>query len=100
VTEVSDNVFLLEECPHDWLFPQCSAVVSFNLSFLVGLFRKEERKIGGVTGVLVLLFFLSLKSRHEFAGASWWSGNHGYRIKIWGNHYSIASSFTEIFSYR
>ncbi|MCI11713.1 sterol 3-beta-glucosyltransferase, partial [Trifolium medium] len=25
--EVSDNVFLLEECPHDWLFPQCSAVV-------------------------------------------------------------------------
>ncbi|XP_030952221.1 sterol 3-beta-glucosyltransferase UGT80B1 isoform X3 [Quercus lobata] len=26
-TEVPDNVFLLEECPHDWLFPQCSAVV-------------------------------------------------------------------------
>ncbi|CAL0328576.1 unnamed protein product [Lupinus luteus] len=25
--EVADNVFLLEECPHDWLFPQCSAVV-------------------------------------------------------------------------
>ncbi|OIV98871.1 hypothetical protein TanjilG_21702 [Lupinus angustifolius] len=25
--EVDDNVFLLEECPHDWLFPQCSAVV-------------------------------------------------------------------------
>ncbi|XP_057732348.1 sterol 3-beta-glucosyltransferase UGT80B1 [Arachis stenosperma] len=25
--EVPDNVFLLEECPHDWLFPQCSAVV-------------------------------------------------------------------------
>lgn len=92
VTEVSDNVFLLEECPHDWLFPQCSAVVSFNLCLLVGLFRKEERQIGGVTGVLVLLFFLSLKPRHEFAGASWWSGNHGYGIKIWGNHYLIASS--------
>ncbi|KAM3760056.1 hypothetical protein ACB098_01G165800 [Castanea mollissima] len=27
ITEVPDNVFLLEECPHDWLFPQCSAVV-------------------------------------------------------------------------
>ncbi|KAK7279819.1 hypothetical protein RJT34_24877 [Clitoria ternatea] len=27
LAEVSDNVFLLEECPHDWLFPQCSAVV-------------------------------------------------------------------------
>ncbi|XP_020426338.1 sterol 3-beta-glucosyltransferase UGT80B1 isoform X1 [Prunus persica] len=27
-TEASDNVFLLEDCPHDWLFPQCSAVVS------------------------------------------------------------------------
>ncbi|BAT94317.1 hypothetical protein VIGAN_08090800 [Vigna angularis var. angularis] len=27
LTELSDNVFLLEECPHDWLFPQCSAVV-------------------------------------------------------------------------
>ncbi|KAK9903642.1 hypothetical protein M0R45_001065 [Rubus argutus] len=27
VTEVSDSVFLLEDCPHDWLFPQCSAVV-------------------------------------------------------------------------
>ncbi|KAH1230559.1 Sterol 3-beta-glucosyltransferase UGT80B1 [Glycine max] len=27
VAELSDNVFLLEECPHDWLFPQCSAVV-------------------------------------------------------------------------
>ncbi|XP_019453369.1 PREDICTED: sterol 3-beta-glucosyltransferase UGT80B1 isoform X2 [Lupinus angustifolius] len=25
--EVPDSVFLLEECPHDWLFPQCSAVV-------------------------------------------------------------------------
>ena len=33
VTEVPDNVFLLEECPHDWLFPQCSAVVSFTLCF-------------------------------------------------------------------
>ncbi|KAH9691748.1 Sterol 3-beta-glucosyltransferase UGT80B1 [Citrus sinensis] len=27
VTEVPDNIFLLEDCPHDWLFPQCSAVV-------------------------------------------------------------------------
>ncbi|XP_028757275.1 sterol 3-beta-glucosyltransferase UGT80B1 [Neltuma alba] len=25
--EVPEYVFLLEECPHDWLFPQCSAVV-------------------------------------------------------------------------
>ncbi|KAF8411620.1 hypothetical protein HHK36_004177 [Tetracentron sinense] len=25
--EVPDNVFLLEDCPHDWLFPHCSAVV-------------------------------------------------------------------------
>ncbi|KAJ8428070.1 hypothetical protein Cgig2_006793 [Carnegiea gigantea] len=28
VSEVADYVFLLEDCPHDWLFPQCSAVVS------------------------------------------------------------------------
>ncbi|KAL9449586.1 hypothetical protein AB3S75_011497 [Citrus x aurantiifolia] len=27
ITEVPDNIFLLEDCPHDWLFPQCSAVV-------------------------------------------------------------------------
>ncbi|KAL5776625.1 hypothetical protein ACOSP7_009551 [Xanthoceras sorbifolium] len=27
VMEVLDNIFLLEDCPHDWLFPQCSAVV-------------------------------------------------------------------------
>ncbi|KAF5467739.1 hypothetical protein F2P56_011961 [Juglans regia] len=27
LTEIPDNIFLLEECPHDWLFPQCSAVV-------------------------------------------------------------------------
>lgn len=27
LTEVPDNIFLLEDCPHDWLFPQCSAVV-------------------------------------------------------------------------
>ncbi|XVF37196.1 hypothetical protein REPUB_Repub19eG0125200 [Reevesia pubescens] len=26
-TEVPENVFLLKDCPHDWLFPQCSAVV-------------------------------------------------------------------------
>ncbi|CAI9763949.1 unnamed protein product [Fraxinus pennsylvanica] len=26
-TEIPDNVFLLVDCPHDWLFPQCSAVV-------------------------------------------------------------------------
>ncbi|GMP79831.1 hypothetical protein CsSME_00035193 [Camellia sinensis var. sinensis] len=25
--EVSDSVFPLEDCPHDWLFPQCLAVV-------------------------------------------------------------------------
>lgn len=28
VTIVPDSVFLLEDCPHDWLFPQCAAVVS------------------------------------------------------------------------
>ncbi|KAG5062485.1 hypothetical protein JHK85_003668 [Glycine max] len=27
LAEVPDNVFVLEECPHDWLFPQCSALV-------------------------------------------------------------------------
>ncbi|RVW48964.1 Sterol 3-beta-glucosyltransferase UGT80B1 [Vitis vinifera] len=32
--EVPDYVFLLEECPHDWLFPRCSAVVSCILSCL------------------------------------------------------------------
>uniref|UniRef100_A0A803LHZ6 Uncharacterized protein n=1 Tax=Chenopodium quinoa TaxID=63459 RepID=A0A803LHZ6_CHEQI len=26
-SELPDDVFLLENCPHDWLFPQCSAVV-------------------------------------------------------------------------
>ena len=26
--ETPENVFLLVDCPHDWLFPQCSAVVS------------------------------------------------------------------------
>ncbi|XVF39067.1 hypothetical protein PTKIN_Ptkin01aG0006000 [Pterospermum kingtungense] len=26
-TGVPENVFILEDCPHDWLFPQCSAVV-------------------------------------------------------------------------
>eukprot|EP01062_Namystynia_karyoxenos_P055238 TRINITY_DN45_c1_g1_i1.p1 TRINITY_DN45_c1_g1~~TRINITY_DN45_c1_g1_i1.p1 ORF type:complete len:2492 (+),score=644.75 TRINITY_DN45_c1_g1_i1:92-7567(+) len=25
--EVPDSVFILERCPHDWLFPRCSAVV-------------------------------------------------------------------------
>uniref|UniRef100_A0A1J3DLL6 sterol 3beta-glucosyltransferase n=1 Tax=Noccaea caerulescens TaxID=107243 RepID=A0A1J3DLL6_NOCCA len=25
--EVPENVFLVEDCPHDWLFPQCSAVI-------------------------------------------------------------------------
>lgn len=25
--EIPENVFLLAECPHDWLFPRCSAVV-------------------------------------------------------------------------
>ncbi|CAN8302598.1 unnamed protein product [Cochlearia groenlandica] len=27
LAEVPENVFLLEDCPHDWLFPQCSAVI-------------------------------------------------------------------------
>ncbi|XP_010525204.1 PREDICTED: sterol 3-beta-glucosyltransferase UGT80B1 isoform X2 [Tarenaya hassleriana] len=27
LSEVPENVFLLEDCPHDWLFPQCSAAV-------------------------------------------------------------------------
>ncbi|KAI3464675.1 hypothetical protein Pfo_021338 [Paulownia fortunei] len=26
-SNIPDNIFLLEDCPHDWLFPQCSAVV-------------------------------------------------------------------------
>ncbi|KAB5568477.1 hypothetical protein DKX38_002270 [Salix brachista] len=25
--EVPDSIFLLKDCPHDWLFPQCAAVV-------------------------------------------------------------------------
>lgn len=25
--ETTDSIFLLENCPHDWLFPQCAAVV-------------------------------------------------------------------------
>ncbi|KAG0570975.1 hypothetical protein KC19_6G201900 [Ceratodon purpureus] len=25
--EVPENIFLLSDCPHDWLFPQCAAVV-------------------------------------------------------------------------
>lgn len=25
--DIPDNVYLLQDCPHDWLFPQCSAVV-------------------------------------------------------------------------
>ncbi|KAK9110509.1 hypothetical protein Sjap_018569 [Stephania japonica] len=25
--KASDNIFLIEDCPHDWLFPQCAAVV-------------------------------------------------------------------------
>ncbi|KAL2894260.1 Sterol 3-beta-glucosyltransferase UGT80B1, partial [Bienertia sinuspersici] len=25
-SELPDDVFLLENCPHDWLFPQCAAV--------------------------------------------------------------------------
>ena len=28
VMEVPDSVLLLKDCPHDWLFPQCAAVVS------------------------------------------------------------------------
>uniref|UniRef100_A0A0D6R1S1 sterol 3beta-glucosyltransferase n=1 Tax=Araucaria cunninghamii TaxID=56994 RepID=A0A0D6R1S1_ARACU len=27
LNEIPDCVFLLEDCPHDWLFPQCSAVI-------------------------------------------------------------------------
>uniref|UniRef100_A0A1D1Z4J3 Sterol 3-beta-glucosyltransferase n=1 Tax=Anthurium amnicola TaxID=1678845 RepID=A0A1D1Z4J3_9ARAE len=27
VQEAPDEVFLIEDCPHDWLFPQCAAVV-------------------------------------------------------------------------
>ncbi|KAL8167350.1 hypothetical protein V2J09_008849 [Rumex salicifolius] len=27
VSDLPDNIFLIENCPHDWLFPQCSAVV-------------------------------------------------------------------------
>ncbi|KAL9245084.1 hypothetical protein vseg_018778 [Gypsophila vaccaria] len=26
-SEVSGDIFLLENCPHDWLFPQCAAVI-------------------------------------------------------------------------
>uniref|UniRef100_A0A7C8ZEV4 Sterol 3-beta-glucosyltransferase n=2 Tax=Opuntia streptacantha TaxID=393608 RepID=A0A7C8ZEV4_OPUST len=27
LSDIPDHIFLLENCPHDWLFPQCSAVV-------------------------------------------------------------------------
>jgi len=43
VAEVPDNVFVLEECPHDWLFPQCSALVSFDLNLLVAYFEKRKK---------------------------------------------------------
>lgn len=35
VTEVPENIFLLTDCPHDWLFPQCAAVVYLS-SHLLG----------------------------------------------------------------
>lgn len=35
VTEVPENIFLLTDCPHDWLFPQCAAVVHLS-SHLLG----------------------------------------------------------------
>lgn len=44
MAEVPDNVFVLEECPHDWLFPQCSALVSSNLYFLVGYFEEKKKE--------------------------------------------------------
>jgi len=53
VAELSDNVFLLEECPHDWLFPQCSAVVSLNLSLRVGLYGKALEFVSVVYSMLV-----------------------------------------------
>ncbi|GKE05763.1 sterol 3-beta-glucosyltransferase UGT80B1, partial [Tanacetum coccineum] len=27
--DIPDDVFLLVDCPHDWLFPQCAAVVLY-----------------------------------------------------------------------
>ncbi|KAK9134446.1 hypothetical protein Syun_013776 [Stephania yunnanensis] len=36
--EASDNIFLIEDCPHDWLFPQCAAVCNVNLQ-LFSAFR-------------------------------------------------------------
>lgn len=28
VPEVPENIYLVSDCPHDWLFPRCAAVVS------------------------------------------------------------------------
>lgn len=27
-----DNVYLLSDCPHDWLFPRCAAVVRISIA--------------------------------------------------------------------
>ena len=34
VKEINDEVFPIEECPHEWLFPRCAAVVSQPLFFV------------------------------------------------------------------
>lgn len=38
VAEPKDFVYLLDNCPHDWLFLQCSAVVSLSQLLLVFLY--------------------------------------------------------------
>ncbi|KAK6938269.1 hypothetical protein RJ641_031777 [Dillenia turbinata] len=42
IPEVPDNIFLLEDCPHDWLFPQCSAVVKTRAIELAKLIENEN----------------------------------------------------------
>ncbi|CAL5348590.1 unnamed protein product [Camellia sinensis] len=65
--EVSDSVFPLEDCPHDWLFPQCLAVLympgnttqmhSFVMHFKVTDLCDRSLKGNGICPTTIVPFF-------------------------------------------
>nr|CAB3474910.1 unnamed protein product [Digitaria exilis] len=68
-SEVPVDIFILEDCPHDWLFPRCAAVVSL-------LFQACHQPVYVVDraprpqNTLMTVWFI---------GASWWSRYYSRR---------------------
>ena len=95
VTEVPENIFLLTDCPHDWLFPQCAAVVHLSSHLLGKQFWGLQCKLLHYVQSSMFLELLKLvpsgnsifDATNLLTGSPWGCGNNSCRSQSCGTSF-------------